>query len=69
MKAEITLSDGKKYNCQITKDNNKLILNFEKTKLVPYGLLAKGQFNINIQLTDPEINCTGCCDTCLTPIC
>lgn len=69
MKAVITLVDGKKYKCQISKNNNKLNLNFENIQFVPWSILTQGEFSVSIEPTEKEITCTSCCDTCLTPIC
>jgi hypothetical protein len=66
------MTDGEKeireYEVNISKDKNKLILEYPNQKYFPWDTLSACEFQVNIKPTEDEIYC-GDCDTCLTPIC
>jgi hypothetical protein len=69
MKAIVTTIKGYEVECNVKRDRNKLILEFDNIhNVVPYPILGVGDFNVNLKPTEKEIGC-GDCNTCMTPIC
>lgn len=67
MKA-IIASNNKEYEVEVSKESNKLIIEYPYAKYFPWDILRTDNFNIEFKPTEEEIGC-GCCKDCMTPIC
>lgn len=69
MKAIVKNNEGQEIECKITRDKNKLLLEFENEQnIVPWTVIKNSEFKVTLEPTEDEISC-GSCDHCLTPIC
>ena len=69
MKAIIKNKEGYEIECKVTRDKNKLTLEFNNEhNVVPYPVIKNCGFQLELKPDDEEIYC-GSCDTCLSPIC
>lgn len=70
MKAIVKNNNGFEDECSITKDGNKLIIEFtNKHDIVPYPLIRYAEFTVEVKPIEEEIGCCNDCNKCLTPIC